>query len=206
MRYSENEINFLCRLIGYGRLAGFDTFSMLSKKDSEEVVQQFTEKNIIEGDLLSKTGLALIQFIKLYAESKIYLKIGDSMFANYQDDEYIMISKNDMTYTIVPLNQDEIVGTLLSKFSDKMENIEDGKVRNKLMTKRRFKEFMDENPDIPAIFYYYIDLDKKENRDAVLFYADNKLQHYNGTLEELTIYPKEYVQQGIESIFHKEVG
>ena len=66
MRYSENEINFLCRLIGYGRLAGFDTFSMLSKKDSEEVVQQFTEKNIIEGDLLSKTGLALIQFIKLY--------------------------------------------------------------------------------------------------------------------------------------------
>ena len=74
------------------------------------------------------------------------------------------------------------------------------------MTKRRFKEFMDENPDIPAIFYYYIDLDKKENRDAVLFYADNKLQHYNGTLEELTIYPKEYVQQGIESIFHKEVG
>ncbi|MFQ7757346.1 MAG: hypothetical protein ACLRH5_12680, partial [Intestinibacter bartlettii] len=185
---------------------GFDTFSMLSKKDSEEVVQQFTEKNIIEGDLLSKTGLALIQFIKLYAESKIYLKIGDSMFANYQDDEYIMISKNDMTYTIVPLNQDEIVVTLLSKFSDKMENIEDGKVRNKLMTKRRFKEFMDENPDIPAIFYYYIDLDKKENRDAVLFYADNKLQHYNGTLEELTIYPKEYVQQGIESIFHKEVG
>lgn len=206
MRYSENEINFLCRLIGYGRLAGFDTFPMLSKKDSEEVVQQFTEKNIIEGDLLSKTGLALIQFIKLYAESKIYLKIGDSMFANYQDDEYIMISKNDMTYTIVPLNQDEIVVTLLSKFSDKMENIEDGKVRNKLMTKRRFKEFMDENPDIPAIFYYYIDLDKKENRDAVLFYADNKLQHYNGTLEELTIYPKEYVQQGIESIFHKEVG
>lgn len=205
MKYSENEMNFLCKLLGYGRLAGFDIFSMLSKKDSEEVINLLTKKNIIEGDLLTKKGLALVQFIKLYAESKIYLKIGNIMFANYQDDEYVMISKNNMTYMILTIKQDEITATLLSKFSNEIENIQEGEVRNKLMTKTTFKEFMENNPNIPAIFYYYIDLEKKENRDAVLFYDENKLQHYNGTLEQLTIYPRDYIQQGIESIFNKEI-
>lgn len=206
MNFSENEINFICRLLGIGRLLGYDTFPMLSKKESEDVVASFVEKKIIDGDLLTESGLALAQFIRLYTDSRRFLKIGNSMFANYQENEYVMITKQDHTFIVAPVNQDEIVVTLLTKFTDKLKIVESGKIKNKLVSKRSFKTYMDEHSDINAIFYYYIDLDKDKDRDAVLFYADNKLQHYNATLEELTIYPKEYVQKGIESIFSREVG
>lgn len=205
MNYSENEINFICRLLGYGKLPGYDDFPILSKKESEEVVEQFIEKKIIEGDKLTDKGLSLSQFMKWYAQARRYLKIGNSMFANYQNNEYVMMTKHDTAFTILPVNQDEIVAILLSKFSNQMKSVESGKMQKRFITKRRFKDYMDANPEVNAIYYYYIDLDKKTDTKGLLFYADNKLQHYDGSLEELTIYPKECVQQGIESIFCKGV-
>ena len=46
-----------------------------------------------------------------------------------------------------------------------------------------------------------LDLDEKSECSATLFIDDNVLKHYDSVLEEMTIYPKAHVQQGIESIF-----
>ena len=48
---------------------------------------------------------------------------------------------------------------------------------------------------------FIIDLDEKSECSATLFIDDNVLKHYDSVLEEMTIYPKAHVQQGIESIF-----
>ena len=204
MNYSQNEINFLCRLLGYGKLVGFDEFGMLSQEESEEVIQSLEEKKIIEDGQFTEKGLALEQFLQFYINSTKYIHLGHCLLGNYQDNQYIMIKEKDNEIEVLPVTQDEVVFSILAQFVDELESIEEGRLRNRMMSKRRFQKYMEEHKDAKAIYYTYVDMETHQQKVAVIYYADHKLQHYNVLKEELTSYSKEYVQQGIESIFRWE--
>ena len=201
MKFSEQEMNFLCRLLHYSKLIGYENFPLLNKEESKKVMAKLEEKNIIKDGLLTKYGLTLIRFISLYNKSRKFLKIGSTNYANYQKNEYVMINMKESNFEILPVNQDQITISILTKFSDQYSNLTEGNIKKKLFSRRHFIEFMNEHPDTKALYYYKLDLDEKSECSATLFIDDNVLKHYDSVLEEMTIYTKAHVQHGIESIF-----
>lgn len=106
MKFSEQEMNFLCRLLHYSKLIGYENFPLLNKEESKKVMAKLEEKNIIKDGLLTKYGLTLIRFISLYNKSRKFLKIGSTNYANYQKNEYVMINMKESNFEILPVNQD----------------------------------------------------------------------------------------------------
>ena len=203
MKYSVPEMTIICQVIGSQRLAGFDVFPVLSKEESELALKKLTEKDIIKDERLTEHGLAVTQSIYLYIHARKFIKIGNGIFANYQDDEYVIISLNDGEYNVELINQDQIVVSILGQFKG-WKDVKDGDYKEKFLSRQTFYELMTDNSDIEAMYYYKIDLDREEDRNAVMFIHDNYLQHYDSNKEELCFYPLDSVQRGIEEIFQWE--
>ena len=142
MKFSEQEMNFLCRLLHYSKLIGYENFPLLNKEESKKVMAKLEEKNIIKDGLLTKYGLTLIRFISLYNKSRKFLKIGSTNYANYQKNEYVMINMKESNFEILPVNQDQITISILTKFSDQYSNLTEGNIKKKLFSRRHFIEFM----------------------------------------------------------------
>lgn len=201
MRINEREVNFLCKASEFHSLIGFDRLPMLSKNDVEKAMDSLKKKKIIQDHKLSSQGLALVKILHLYNQAKKFIKIGNANFANYQDQEYVMIKKEQEDFIIEAVNQDQIVVSILGKLSAEWKDVEEGSVKKKLMSKNMFIEYMKKHEDQKAIYYYHIDLERETERSAVLFVENHRLQHYDALKEELILYPKEEIQKGIEKIF-----
>lgn len=201
MFYTSQEINFLCRLAHFGKMIGYNDFVMLSKAETEKTFKQLEEKNIFSENRLTEYGLALIKLIVLYNKSRRFLKLGSVNFANYQDDEYIMVYQKDNGFFIEPVTQDQITTAIMSKFADEYAFMKEGDIKKRLYSRRKFSKFMTEYADAKAVYCFRFDLDKREEHVSVIFMLEHLLHFYDSTLEEMTIYPKSYVQQGIETIF-----
>jgi len=204
MKYSVPEMTIICQVIGSQRLAGFDVFPVLSKEESKLALKKLTEKDIIKDERLTEHGLAVTQSIYLYIHARKFIKIGKGIFANYQDDEYVSISLNDDEYDIELINQDQIVVSILGQFKG-WKDVKDGDYKEQFLSRQSFYEFMTDNSDIEAMYYYKVDLDREEDRNAVMFIHDNYLQHYDSNKEELCFYPLDSVQRGIEETFQWEM-
>lgn len=133
MKFSEQEMNFLCRLLHYSKLIGYENFPLLNKEESKKVMAKLEEKNIIKDGLLTKYGLTLIRFISLYNKSRKFLKIGSTNYANYQKNEYVMINMKESNFEILPVNQDQITISILTKFSDQYSNLTEGNIKKEIV-------------------------------------------------------------------------
>lgn len=201
MQFTNQEMGFLCRLAHFDKMLGYGVFPLLNKNEVENVISSLKEKNILDDNIMTEQGLALIKFITLYNNAKKFIKIGSINFANYQDKEYVMVTKREDNFLIDVINQDGIIAVLLAKFSDNYEAMENGEIKRKFITNRRFTEIMRENENAEAIYYFRFNLNNKEEHTGVLYILEKQLYHYDSNLEELVSYPRNHVQKGIESIF-----
>lgn len=202
MIFTIEEMTFLCLIQNLNGLPGFSKFNILSKKQSENTIQSLTQKKILnEEKLLTDEGLKISNIISLYAHSKVFYKFGkDSIFARYHEKEYVMLSYTDDHYQVDLVNQDQISLIIINKLKN-WKSIKDGTLKKKILFINRFNEFVEENKDMESMFYYKADLTNSVDTKGVLFICDGYLQIYDMTSAELTFYPRELIQQGIEGIF-----
>ena len=48
MKFSEQEMNFLCRLLHYSKLIGYENFPLLNKEESKKVMAKFARLHKIQ--------------------------------------------------------------------------------------------------------------------------------------------------------------
>lgn len=198
------EIAWLSQIIKVKKLMGFENFPILEKKEADTVCESLIEKHILKDGKLTKMGLATVEAISLYENSKRFMKLGEnSIFANYRNNEYILIAQNDKCFTVNLVTQDIIISIILSKFKT-LSTIKDDEYKKRFVSKHKFNEIMEKYDDAESIFYYMVDVDSKVMKKAVMFIAEGYFQHYDAIGCELEQYPRNQVQQGIESIFVKE--
>lgn len=201
MELTLQEVTFLYQITEVKKIVGFDFFPMLDKKEVEEVKQKLVDKNIMLNGVLTDHGLTILDTLSLYREASVYYKLGkDTIFANYAEGEYIMFKKTNNNFTIEFISQELLVASILLKFKE-WESIKEGEYRKRFLSKAKFRDFMNENENVEALFYYKVDLEAQEDTISVLFLADGYFQHYNAGSGELDMYPKTQVQHGIEEIF-----
>ncbi|MEF9920497.1 MAG: hypothetical protein RR945_05725 [Erysipelotrichaceae bacterium] len=204
MKFTIYELAWLCQIIKVKKLVGFDAFPMLEKEETDVASNGLINKQIIKDGKLTEMGLSVVETINLYVNARRFMKLGEhSVFANYQSSEYILITKTDTLYSINMVTQDMIVSIILSKFKT-LSTIKDDEYKKRFVSKHKFAEIMEKYDDAESIFYYMVDLDSKEEKKAVMFVAEGYFQHYDAIVGELEKYPRNQVQQGIESIFVKE--
>lgn len=200
MNLTSNEMNFMCNIIDVKKLPGYELFPILSIEETKEVIKSLKDKKILEDSKLSKKGLQILEIMSLYNNSKKYLKLGKSgVFANYQDREYVLISE-DEEFNIEMVNEDQISAIILSKLKG-WKTVKDGNQQKKIVLIESFKKMMEDNKEVEAIYYYKTDIAENKEYKAVIFINDGYFQHYETLSEELNMYPRELVQQGIEIIF-----
>lgn len=204
MELTLNEITFLYQVMEVKRVAGFELFPMLEKKEAEEVKESLVDKGIMSDNKMSDYGLTVLRILSLYVKTRIYYKFGeDTVFANYEDNEYIMMRRTKNIYYIEMLSEEVLTAAILSKFKH-WERIKDGDYRKRFISKEKFRELMSQNEKAEAMFYYRVDLEAQSEKKATIFLAEGYFQHYDGISGELDMYPREQVQKGIEKIFVRE--
>lgn len=203
MDFPINEMALLCQIIKVKKLVGFEVFPMMEQKEANEVLTSLANKQVLVDGKLTEFGLSITESLSLYVNSKRFMKLGEhSVFANYQEKEYILITKVDETFSINMVTQDIIVSIILTKFKT-LNTIVDEEYKKRFVSKGKFAETMKKYDDVESVFYYTIDLDSKVEKKAVMFIAEGYFQHYDAVTEELEKYPRNLVQQGIENIFIK---
>lgn len=201
MIFTIEEMTFLCLIQNLNGLIGFPKFNILSKEQSENVIQSLTQKKILNKEkLLTDNGLKISNIISLYAHSKMFYKFGkDSVFAKYHEKEYVMLSCIDNQYHVDLVNQDQISLIIINKFQN-WKSIKDGEYKKNFFPTSRFNEFVENNKNMESIFYYKADLENKTDFKGVLFIHDGYLKSYDIKSEEIHFYPRAMVQQSIERI------
>jgi len=199
MQLTIKELTYISQIIRVTKLVGVPTFKRLTAQDKKEVFQSLQEKGIIKEHTLSEKGKAVSTSLELYSTATQYLKFGDTVFAQYEDKEYIMLGKKEEIYHLELIEQDYITIALLSKFKD-MDKIEEKRFRKKKVSTEEFQrkiEFFEEN----GLFYYKVNTESNDVDSGVLYIEDGYLQKYSASKEELEMYPKSRVQRGIEKLF-----
>lgn len=206
MECTKDELTYLYQIMDIEEIVGFDLKYSSNQEGTKEIQKELERKGILVDNKITEYGLTILDVLSIYKKASLFYKFGEhTIFAQYQNYEYVMYSQEGEQFTIELLSQEELVAIILMKFKN-WKDIKEGEYRKRFLSKEKFREWMEENEEVEALFYYKVDIENTKEEKGVFFLSDGYLQHYKGMTGELDMYPKEQVQKGIESIFNKEVN
>ncbi|MDD8048709.1 MAG: DUF5081 family protein [Thomasclavelia sp.] len=201
------EMNFLCQILDKTSLYGFESFSMLTSNQAQEVKNSLYKKDILDENYsLTNKGLKILEVLELYVNAQEFLKFGkNSIFAKYQESEYVLITKLENTFSINLVNQDQIVVIILSKF-DNWDTLTNTDHKKRLLLGNKFVEFMNNNADLKAIFLLRVNIENNLESNIVMYINDGYFNCFDAKSKQLDMYSRNDVQQAITDVISSDWG